>query len=341
MDFAGNFRARGVFDVGGIRRALARLPDSAWSDAVAKAAPVHRHSMGLFLKNDLRPEHLYSTVHPLARRLESAFAPLVDGLKRRLGDVYLLRLQLSRHQPGYGFDPHTDRYSFTLSRCRRIHVAVETNAKVWFSVGGERRVMGEGEAWEINNMREHAGRNEGASPRVHVIADFAPRLPSVAERLRYFANLDAVVAGLRFPGTLLARPQLDGEPRPTAAAPRRPCPRKAAGRVEPGLAVWVNYRLTDARTGETLAADLGEEPLVHVHGRGQLPPGLERPLRGLRIGAAFRAEVPPEEGYGEAGQRHPFAGRRLRWEGRILRLRALDAEERALAVYEGPSVARR
>jgi len=48
--------------------------------------------------------------------------------------------------------------------------------------------MKEGEMWEINNMREHAVRNDGETPRVHLIVDWA--LPLTA-RQRAIQELEA------------------------------------------------------------------------------------------------------------------------------------------------------
>ncbi len=41
------------------------------------------------------------------------------------------------------------------------------------------------------------------------------------------------------------------------------------------------------------------EPLVYIHGRGQIVPGLEGRMAGRRAGDKFRAEVPAAEAYGD------------------------------------------
>jgi len=41
------------------------------------------------------------------------------------------------------------------------------------------------------------------------------------------------------------------------------------------------------------------EPLVYLHGIGQIVPGLERQLEGLTAGDAVQLTVPPKDGYGE------------------------------------------
>ncbi len=55
---------------------------------------------------------------------------------------------------------------------RRTHVPLVTSEAVDFVVGGERRHLGRGEVWEINNWRMHHVENRGASDRVHLLVDW-------------------------------------------------------------------------------------------------------------------------------------------------------------------------
>ena len=50
--------------------------------------------------------------------------------------------------------------------------------------------------------------------------------------------------------------------------------------------------------GQVVDANPEGEPFQYVHGRGQIIPGLERQLAGLRVGDARDITVTPEEGYG-------------------------------------------
>jgi len=43
----------------------------------------------------------------------------------------------------------------------------------------------------------------------------------------------------------------------------------------------------------------GADPLMYLHGHGQIIPGLEKQLAGKKIGDSVKAEVAPAEGYGE------------------------------------------
>lgn len=43
----------------------------------------------------------------------------------------------------------------------------------------------------------------------------------------------------------------------------------------------------------------GDEPLVYLHGHGQIVPGLEAALLGKSAGEKIDVKIPPKEGYGE------------------------------------------
>lgn len=67
--------------------------------------------------------------------------------------------------------------------------------------------------------------------------------------------------------------------------------------VEEGSLVSIEYTLTDD-TGKVIESNAGKEPMTYVHGGGQIVPGLEKELTGLKVGAQKKVQVKPEEGYG-------------------------------------------
>ena len=70
----------------------------------------------------------------------------------------------------------------------------------------------------------------------------------------------------------------------------------AAGTIQDHMAVQLDYTLT----ADEAMVDSTEErgPFQYVHGQGQIIPGLERQLAGLRVGDAKEITVRPEEAYG-------------------------------------------
>lgn len=62
--------------------------------------------------------------------------------------------------------------------------------------------------------------------------------------------------------------------------------------------VTIDYTLTD-EGGEVLDTSKGGDPLVYLHGVGNIIPGLENALTGRSAGEALQVVVSPAEGYGE------------------------------------------
>lgn len=62
-------------------------------------------------------------------------------------------------------------------------------------------------------------------------------------------------------------------------------------------AVSIHYTLTN-NGGKQLDSSVGTEPLVYIHGVGNIIPGLEAALSGKMAGDKFNVTIPPEEAYG-------------------------------------------
>ena len=62
--------------------------------------------------------------------------------------------------------------------------------------------------------------------------------------------------------------------------------------------VSIHYTLTNADK-DVLDSSAPGEPLVYLHGRGAIVPGLERELQGKIVGDKLDVVVSPEDGYGE------------------------------------------
>ena len=64
------------------------------------------------------------------------------------------------------------------------------------------------------------------------------------------------------------------------------------------LAVSIHYILTNV-AGEQLDSSRSEEPMVYLHGFGQIIPGLENALAGKVVGDKFNVTVASAEAYGD------------------------------------------
>jgi FKBP-type peptidyl-prolyl cis-trans isomerase SlyD len=61
--------------------------------------------------------------------------------------------------------------------------------------------------------------------------------------------------------------------------------------------VAIDYTLRND-AGEILDTSAGRDPLIYLHGHGNIIPGLERELLGKVVGASVYARVAPQDGYG-------------------------------------------
>jgi FKBP-type peptidyl-prolyl cis-trans isomerase SlyD len=66
--------------------------------------------------------------------------------------------------------------------------------------------------------------------------------------------------------------------------------------------VTIRYTLKDD-AGEVIDSSASGEPLMYLHGHGNLIPGLERELTGREVGEELSVTVAPAEGYGEHDER--------------------------------------
>lgn len=71
--------------------------------------------------------------------------------------------------------------------------------------------------------------------------------------------------------------------------------------IEKDKVVSINYHLTN-NDGEVLDSSQGKEPLLYLHGNGNIIPGLENALDGKVPGDKLDVLVEPGEGYGEVDE---------------------------------------
>jgi FKBP-type peptidyl-prolyl cis-trans isomerase SlyD len=73
--------------------------------------------------------------------------------------------------------------------------------------------------------------------------------------------------------------------------------------IEEGKVVHLAFTLKDGE-GNILEVATHDDPMIYLHGYGNLPPGLEAALSGRGVGEQFQAMVSALEGYGEYEPAH-------------------------------------
>ena len=100
--------------------------------------------------------------------------------------------------------------------------------------------------------------------------------------------------------------------------------------------VSFHYTLRDAE-GDLNESSGGGSPVVYLHGRNAIVPGLERQMTGKKSGDKFTATVTPEQGYGlrneNALQRVPL--KHLATRGPIVLTPGLIGQARDAGIIEG------
>ncbi|NLJ11788.1 MAG: peptidylprolyl isomerase, partial [Gammaproteobacteria bacterium] len=62
--------------------------------------------------------------------------------------------------------------------------------------------------------------------------------------------------------------------------------------------VAIDYTLTN-EAGEVIDSSAGAEPLVYLHGAGNIIAGLENALTGKAVGDELEVSIEPQDAYGE------------------------------------------
>lgn len=176
--FEGNFRLIDRCDVSAIKSRVHALTEADWESVQYRQKRFETHkdtqSIGLVFDEDFRHENPTKRDKYFELDCDSLLAPLIETVADYYtGEGYIVRAMLVRLKAGGEIPTHIDT-GYSLMAARRIHVPIESNDEVTFTVGDERRVMKEGELWEINNARIHSVTNASDRPRVHLIVDWVP-----------------------------------------------------------------------------------------------------------------------------------------------------------------------
>ena len=162
-------------DLSFIKRKLAKIPERAWhGSGREKTYEVHKQTRALLLIHDDDFRHYNPTYHDLYSDFRKELKPIFDFIAEHFNhDGYVVRALFARLKAHGRIDSHTDGL-FSLLKCHRIHIPIVTNDQVVFTIGGEEKVLGEGEMWEINNATLHAVDNRSDEDRIHLIVDWVP-----------------------------------------------------------------------------------------------------------------------------------------------------------------------
>ncbi len=182
MDIDGSLRQLGKIDITALREAIFDQEDVAWheDESRQKLYDVHdrTRSIVLLILDETKWPDRVVRKGPGWERLADVAVPLMQEIIKKHypegGDV--IRAVAASLTAGENIKAHNDFHqSF---RCaHRIHVPISTNSRVWFTIDGRPYQFEVGQAYELNNQKQHSVVNKGDEDRITFIFDYIPPGP--------------------------------------------------------------------------------------------------------------------------------------------------------------------
>jgi hypothetical protein len=191
LDIDTPIRELGPIDSEALVEAILAQDEAAWHEEKHRqqAYEVHRETESIvlvFAELDDWPEQLTVKKEPGWDRLAAVAVPVMHDI---IGRFYppggsIIRAMAAKLLPGGKIKTHNDSHpSFHVGH--RIHVPITTNPRVRFIIDGRPYKFEVGQAYEINNQKQHGVMNKGTEDRITFIFDYVPpeELGRVAPRI--------------------------------------------------------------------------------------------------------------------------------------------------------------
>lgn len=133
-----------------------------------------RHIIARFIPSNRDPMEFYST--PFWTIWEPLLRPILERVASHydLAEPEFPKVMFARLAAGAVIDRHVDGVGSNLVT-HKIHIPLITSDQVWFEVADTRFQLAPGQAYELNNIKPHAVRNDGDADRIHLIFELFDR----------------------------------------------------------------------------------------------------------------------------------------------------------------------
>ncbi len=182
MDIDVPLRELGAIDTTALREAILSQEEAAWHEDEYRqqSYEVHDQTQSIVLvftdgtnwpKSDVRKE-------PGWDRIADVAVPVMHELieKHYSAGGTIIRAMAAKLIAGGKIKPHNDKHpSFHCGH--RIHVPITTNPRVRFMIDGRPYQLEVGQAYELNNQKQHSVMNKGTDDRITLIFDYVPPGP--------------------------------------------------------------------------------------------------------------------------------------------------------------------
>ena len=179
MDIDVPLRELGAIDTRALSDAILGLEDAVWHEDEyrQKSFYVHNLTRSIILVSVDDNKWPEREVHhgPGWERLGDVAMPVMQEIIKKHyptgGEV--IRAVAASLTAGGNIKAHTDLHQ-SFHCAHRIHVPITTNPKVWFTIDGRPYQLKVGEAYEVNNQKQHSVTNKGGEHRITFIFDYIP-----------------------------------------------------------------------------------------------------------------------------------------------------------------------
>lgn len=178
MEFDGTLKELGEVDVSALLERVQGMGPESWSanQYRQKAYSVHEQTESLVLVFCNGWPELTVTREVAWDELKDLAVPLMHDIIARHypPNGTIIRAMAAKLKAGGIISPHRDTHqSFVHSH--RIHIPLTTNPGVRFMINGRPHRLQVGQAYEVNNQRNHSVMNNGKEDRITFIFDYLPR----------------------------------------------------------------------------------------------------------------------------------------------------------------------
>ena len=179
MDIEGRIRELGPVDATALSDAVLAQEEAAWHEHNyrQKTYDVHQQTQSIVLVfTDLEGWPEIAIVKESGwDRLASVAFPIMHEIIRKHyppGGT-IIRAVAAKLIAGGKITPHVDSHP-SFHKGHRIHIPITTNSRVRFMIDGRPHQLQVGNAYEINNQKNHSVMNKGKEDRITFIFDYVP-----------------------------------------------------------------------------------------------------------------------------------------------------------------------
>jgi hypothetical protein len=177
MEFEGTIKEFGEVESQNLIDAILSRAESDWAAQQYRqnAYSVHENTQSLVMVFCSGWPELNVTKEPSWEILKDAAVPLMHSI---IEEHYppggtIIRAMAAKLVSGGIISPHRDTHS-SFVNAHRIHIPVTTNSGVRFMIDGRPHRLKVGQAYEINNQKNHSVMNNGKEDRITFIFDYLP-----------------------------------------------------------------------------------------------------------------------------------------------------------------------